>query len=284
MLTLAIQKKGRLAEKSITLLKQCGIHFVNSGHNKLMAPARNFPMQVLYLRDDDIPACVEDGIADIGIVGENEALEKMCDIIKIYELGFGKCRMSLAVPKEMTYSGLSSLEGKRIATSYKNILAQNLSKNGVKASIHEISGSVEIAPGINMADAIFDIVSTGSTLISNGLKEVETLLQSQACLYANKDLSKDKQEIVDKLIFRFNSVLTACDYKYILLNVPNDKIQAVCDILPGMKSPTIMPLKDSNWSSLHSVIKEDMFWDKIEQLKSLGAESLLVTDIEKMVL
>lgn len=284
MLTLAIQKKGRLSTKSIELLEHCGIHLKGTGQDKLKTSSSNFPLEVLFLRDDDIPTCIEDGIADIGIVGDNVVLETETDIEKALGLGFGKCRMSIAVPKQMEYKDISSLEGLRIATSYKNILQKYLDEKSVKADIHNISGSVEIAPGINMAEGIFDIVSTGSTLISNGLKEVEVILHSEAGIYANKDLSKENRELLKKLIFRIKSVQTAKDYKYILLNVPNEKLDVICKILPGMKSPTIMPLGESGWSSVHSVIKEDTFWDIIEQLKAAGAESLLVTDIEQMIL
>lgn len=284
MLTMAIQKKGRLSTNSIELLEHCGIHLKRTGHDKLKTSAVNFPLEVLFLRDDDIPRCVEDGIADIGIVGDNVVLETASDIEKVMPLGFGKCRMSIAIPKHEEYKDLSSLKGKRIATSYDHILRNYLNKNDVKAEIHKISGSVEIAPGINMSEAIFDIVSTGSTLISNGLKEVETILESEASIYCNNSLDKEKKDLIDKLCFRIRSVNTAKDYKYILLNVPNNKLDLVCDILPGMKSPTIMPLGEEGWSSVHSVIKEDIFWDVIEQLKDAGAESLLVTDIEKMIL
>jgi ATP phosphoribosyltransferase len=284
MLTLAIQKKGRLSTNSIQLLEQCGIHLKGTGQDKLKTSSINFPLEVLFLRDDDIPSCVEDGIADIGIVGDNVVLETESDIEKVMPLGFGKCRMSIAVPKSMEYINISSLEGKRIATSYDKIIQKYLDEKGVKADIHKISGSVEIAPGIDMAEAIFDIVSTGSTLISNGLKEVETIIRSEASIYCNKSLSEEKRDLINKLIFRIRSVNTAKDYKYILLNVPNEKLEMVCDILPGMKSPTIMPLGEEGWSSIHSVIKEDIFWDVIEQLKDAGAESLLVTDIEKMIL
>jgi len=284
MLTMAIQKKGRLSTNSIELLEHCGIHLKRTGHDKLKTSAINFPLEVLFLRDDDIPQCIEDGIADIGIVGDNVVLETGSDIEKVMPLGFGKCRMSIAVPKHLEYKDITSLEGKRIATSYDHILQQFLDKNGVNADIHKISGSVEIAPGINMSEGIFDIVSTGSTLISNGLKEVETILQSEASIYCNNSLDEEKRDLINKLCFRIRSVNTAKDYKYILLNVPNNKLDLVCDILPGMKSPTIMPLGEEGWSSVHSVIKEDIFWEVIEQLKDAGAESLLVTDIEKMIL
>ncbi len=284
MLTMAIQKKGRLSTSSIELLEHCGIHLKRTGHDKLKTSAVNFPLEVLFLRDDDIPQCVEDGIADIGIVGDNVVFETASDIEKVMPLGFGKCRMSIAVPKHVEYKDITSLEGKRIATSYDHILQNYLDKNNVNAGIHKISGSVEIAPGINMSEAIFDIVSTGSTLISNGLKEVEIILESEASIYSNNSLDKDKKDLIDKLCFRIRSVNTAKDYKYILLNVPNNKLDLVCNILPGMKSPTIMPLGKEGWSSVHSVINEDIFWDVIEQLKDAGAESLLVTDIEKMIL
>ncbi len=284
MLTMAIQKKGRLSTSSIELLEHCGIHLKKTGHDKLKTSAVNFPLEVLFLRDDDIPRCVEDGIADIGIVGDNVVFETASDIEKVMPLGFGKCRMSIAVPKHVEYKDITSLEGKRIATSYDHILQNYLDKNNVNAGIHKISGSVEIAPGINMSEAIFDIVSTGSTLISNGLKEVEIILESEASIYSNNSLDKDKKDLIDKLCFRIRSVNTAKDYKYILLNVPNNKLDLVCNILPGMKSPTIMPLGKEGWSSVHSVINEDIFWDVIEQLKDAGAESLLVTDIEKMIL
>ncbi|MEA3392528.1 MAG: ATP phosphoribosyltransferase [Candidatus Marinimicrobia bacterium] len=281
---MAIQKKGRLSTSSIELLEHCGIHLKRTGHDKLKTSAVNYPLEILFLRDDDIPRCIEDGIADIGIVGDNEVLETASNIKKIMPLGFGKCRMSIAIPKHVEYKDITSLEGKRIATSYDHILQNYLDKNFVKAGIHKISGSVEIAPGIDMSEAIFDIVSTGSTLISNGLKEVETILESEAGIYCNNSLDKDKKDLIDKLCFRIRSVNTAKDYKYILLNVPNNKLDLVCEILPGMKSPTIMPLEEEGWSSVHSVIKEDIFWDVIEQLKDAGAESLLVTDIEKMIL
>ncbi len=284
MLTLAIQKKGRLSTKSIELLEHCGIHLKNTGHDKLKTSAVNFPLEVLFLRDDDIPQCVEDGIADMGIVGDNEVLETGADLEKIMGLGFGRCRMSIAIPKHEEYKNISALEGKRIATSYSNILQKYLNDKGVNADIHKISGSVEIAPGINMSDAIFDIVSTGSTLISNGLKEVEKIIESEASIYCNKSINEEKRILIKKICFRIRSVNMAKNYKYILLNVANEKLDLVCDILPGMKSPTIMPLGEEGWSSVHSVIKEDMFWDVIEQLKDAGAESLLVTDIEKMIL
>ncbi len=284
MITLAIQKKGRLASASMELLNDCGIHLHNTGSDKLKTAAVNFPVELLFLRDDDIPRYVEDGIADIGIVGDNVVLESGAGIERILPLGFGKCRMSLALPKYVDYNGIHDLDGKRIATSYDHILKKFLKAKGIRAEIHKISGSVEITPGIDMADAIFDIVSTGSTLISNGLKEVETILESEASVYAHRELSDEKKATINDLCFRIQSVNTAKDHKYILLNVPNEKLETVCRILPGMKSPTIMPLGEAGWSSVHSVIQEDRFWELIQQLKEAGAESLLVTDIEKMIL
>ncbi|MDD3715733.1 MAG: ATP phosphoribosyltransferase [Candidatus Marinimicrobia bacterium] len=284
MLTLAIQKKGRLATGSLELLEHCGIHFEHNGQEKLKTEALNFPLEMLFLRDDDIPRYVEDGVADIGIVGENVALESAADILKVLPLGFGKCRMSIAVPKHLAYTGVQDLQDKRIATSYPRLLKKFLNRNKVSAQIHEISGSVEITPGINMADAIFDIVSTGSTLISNGLREVELVLHSEAAVYRNRRLNPGKLALLENLCFRIQAVNKAKDHKYILLNVPNEKLEQVCRILPGMKSPTIMPLGEPGWSSVHSVIKEDKFWEIIQQLKDAGAESLLVTDIEKMIL
>jgi ATP phosphoribosyltransferase len=283
MLTLAVQKSGRLNEKTTVLLNDCGISFINGGTNKLRAPASNFPLQILYLRDDDIPECVADAAADIGIVGENIYVEtgKKLDLIK--RLGFAKCRLSVAVPKHTKYQSRADLNGWSIATSYPRILQNFLDNNGLSASIHQISGSVEVAPGIGMADAIFDIVSTGSTLLSNGLKEVETVMDSEAVIIANPDLDEDKKNVLDKLVFRISAVKKARDYKYILLNTPNDKIEEICRILPGMKSPTIMPLATSDWSSLHSVIREDDFWHNIEKLKKVGAEGILIIPIEKMI-
>ena len=241
-------------------------------------------MEVLFLRDDDIPQYVEQGIADIGIVGENEVLEKQKTVTTVRSLGFAGCRMSLAIPKNEAYNGPEYFGGKRIATSYPKILSNFLSKNNIKASIEEISGSVEIAPSIGLADGIMDIVSTGSTLTMNGLKEVERVITSEAVLIANKSLAADAQEILNKLLFRIDAVSSAKNNKYILLNAPNDSIENIKQILPGMKSPTILPLADEGWSSLHSVIREDDFWDVIDELKSAGAEGILVAPIEKMIL
>ena len=284
MLTLAIQKSGRLSEKTVRLLHECGIAFENGGSSKLKSNVTNFPMRILYLRDDDIPECVADGIADIGITGENVCREKERPIDIIERLGFARCRLSIAVPKSMDYQGLSDLNGLNIATSYPTILKTFLKKNRIAANIHEISGSVEIAPGIGLADAIFDIVSTGSTLLSNGLKEVETVMQSEAVLVANQDIDAGKQELLEKLLFRIRAVQTAANRKYILLNTPNDRIGEICKLLPGMKSPTILPLSIEGWSSLHSVIEEDEFWEKIEALKNAGAQGILVIPIEKMII
>jgi ATP phosphoribosyltransferase len=284
MLILAIQKSGRLSEKTIKLLQECGIAFQNSGSSKLKATATNFPMEILYLRDDDIPECVADGIADIGIVGENICLEKARPLTIVEKLGFACCRLSIAVPKNTEYSGPSDLNGLSIATSYPNILMKYLEEKQITAKINEISGSVEIAPGIGLGDAIFDIVSTGSTLLSNGLREVETVLKSEAVLVSGPELSDDKKTILRKLLFRMRAVNEARNRKYILLNTPNDRIEQICKLLPGMKSPTIMPLSTAGWSSLHSVIEEDVFWDKIEALKAAGAQGILVIPIEKMIM
>ena len=282
-LKIAVQKSGRLSEKSLDLFKQWWIK-ISNGTRILKAEAKNFPMEVLFLRDDDIPQYVEQGIADIGIVGENEVLEKQKTVTTVRSLGFAGCRMSLAIPKNEAYNGPEYFGGKRIATSYPKILSNFLSKNNIKASIEEISGSVEIAPSIGLADGIMDIVSTGSTLTMNGLKEVERVITSEAVLIANKSLAADAQEILNKLLFRIDAVSSAKNNKYILLNAPNDSIENIKQILPGMKSPTILPLADEGWSSLHSVIREDDFWDVIDELKSAGAEGILVAPIEKMIL
>ncbi|MEO6903281.1 MAG: ATP phosphoribosyltransferase [Bacteroidia bacterium] len=282
-LKIAIQKSGRLNEGSIKLLKEAGIEFDN-GLNKLKATAFNFPLEVFFLRDDDIPQYVEDGVADIGVVGENVVLEKNKKINIIEKLGFGKCRLSIAIPKEQKYKSLQDLNGQRIATSYSVIVSKYLKKNKVNAEIHEISGSVEIAPGIGLANAICDLVSSGSTLFANGLKEVEVILQSEAVLVANNKLKKEQQAILNKLLFRINAVRQAKRNKYILLNAPNNKIDTICKILPGMKSPTILPLVEKGWSSIHSVVEENQFWEIIEKLKAAGAQGILVVPIEKMIL
>ena len=282
ILKVAIQKSGRLNEKSLMLLKECGIRVSHGG--KLRAEAFNFPMEVLFLRDDDIPQYVADGVADVGIAGENVVAEKQKDVTITEHLGFGNCRLSLAVKREEEYRGINYLEGKRIATSYPNILKGFLDQNKVIAEIEEISGSVEIAPSIGLADAVCDLVSTGSTLLANGLKEVETVMNSQAVLIANSSLSQEKQALLNKLLFRIKAVRNAGQNKYILLNAPNDSIEKIKQLLPGMRSPSILPLVDVGWSSLHSVVKEDEFWEVIDQLKAAGAEGILVCPIEKMVL
>lgn len=283
MLKLAIQKSGRLHEDSMNLLRECGIAISNGG-NKLKTEASNFPLQVFFLRDDDIPQYVEDGVADMGIVGENVVYEKDRSVKIVEQLGFGSCRLSIAVVRGEQYNSIQSLEGKRIATSYPFLTRQYLKKNKVNADIHEISGSVEIAPGIGLSDAICDLVSSGSTLLTNGLKEVETILYSQAVLIRNKALDTAQQEILDKLLFRIHAVKKANNNKYILLNAPNDKLQEIIGLLPGMKSPTVLPLAEEGWSSVHSVLSEDEFWDKIERLKAAGAQGILVVPIEKMVM
>ena len=282
-LKIAIQKSGRLSEKSLKLLEECGIKVLN-GAGVLKTDAVNFPLEALFLRDDDIPQYVEQQVADIGIVGENIVLEKQKNV-KVYDqLGFGNCRLSLAIHKEDLYPGLSYFNSKRIATSYPNLLRGFLTKNNISAEIEEISGSVEIAPGIGLSDAVCDIVSSGSTLLMNGLKEVETILRSQAVLIGNDNLSEEKRQILEKLIFRIRAVKNAGENKYILLNTPDSAIKQICEILPGMKSPTILPLAEKGWSSLHSVVKEDEFWERIELLKDAGAEGILVIPIEKMIL
>ena len=282
LLRIAIQKSGRLQEGSLALLKETGLSFSN-GRDQLKTQAQNFPVEVLFLRDDDIPQYIEDKVADVGIVGENVFAEKQKKNVIIKRLDFAKCRLSIAVPRSENYQGVSWLSGKNIATSYPNIVQTFLDKNGIKAGIHEISGSVEIAPGIGLADAIFDIVSTGSTLLSNGLREVEIVMQSEAVLIGSPALPKEKQNILDQLLFRIEAVNSAKNNKYILLNCPNEAIAKITSVIPGMKSPTIMPLKRPGWSSLHSVVNENDFWEKIEQLKSFGAEGILVIPIEKMI-
>ncbi len=283
-LTIAIQKSGRLHDDSMKLLNECGIH-ISNGVNKLKAEASNFPLDVYFLRDDDIPQYVEDAVADVGIVGENVVYEKRKEVEVIDKLGFGKCRLSIAVPRNEDYEHQSNyLQGKRIATTYPVLVQQYLDENVISAEIHEISGSVEIAPGIGLADAICDLVSSGSTLFMNGLKEVETILKSQAVLIRNKQLNEEKQILLDKLLFRIQSVKKARNNKYILLNAPNDKLSDIINLLPGMKSPTVLPLAESGWSSVHSVLDENDFWDIIEKLKQAGAQGILVIPIEKMII
>lgn len=283
MLRIAIQKSGRLSEDSLALIRECGISFINSSL-KLKTESTNFPLEILFLRDDDIPGYVADGVADIGIVGENVLVEEGMQDLAVEPLGFSKCRLSLAVPKGDEYHDITDLEGKNIATSYPNLLQAYLDEKGVKAHIHTISGSVEIAPSIGLAEAICDIVSSGSTLISNGLKEVERVFKSQAVLIAGKDLSKEKHAILEKLLFRIHAVQRAQRAKYILLNAPNEKIEEISALLPGAKSPSILPLAEEGWSSLHSVVNEDDFWGIIEKLKEAGAQGILVVPIEKMII
>lgn len=282
MLKIAIQKSGRLYDDSLKLLKECGIEF-NNGHKQLKAMAYNFPLEVYFFRDDDIPQYVYDGVADIGFVGENVLLEKGKDIDLMYRLGFGRCRLSIAVPKAMTYNSVNDLEGLKIATTYSTLLQKYLTEKNISAEIHEISGSVEIAPGIGLADAICDLVSSGSTLFTNGLKEVEVILNSEAVVAANKKLSIENRDILDKLLLRINAVKTAKNNKYILLNAPNHQLKNIAAVLPGMKSPTVVPLAEQGWSSVQSVVNEDVFWEVIEKLKALGAQGILVVPIEKMI-
>lgn len=281
-LRIAIQKSGRLYDESISLLKECGIDLRNV-KDRLKTESDNFPLEVFFLRDDDIPQYVEDGVADVGIVGENVLYEKCKEVDVLEKLGFGKCRLSLAINKNEDYAA-NYLQGKRIATSYPVLLQKYLDEQKIVAEIHEISGSVEIAPGIGLAEVICDLVSSGSTLFMNGLKEVETILDSQAVLIRNKVLDKDRVSLVEKLLFRIRAVKKAKRNKYILLNAPNNQLSKIFALLPGMKSPTVLPLAEEGWSSVHSVLSEDEFWDKIEQLKMAGAQGILVVPIEKMII
>lgn len=283
MLRIAVQAKGRLYEETMELLGEAGIK-LSSAKRTLLVPARNFPIEILFLRDDDIPDSVASGVADVGIVGENEFVEKEKNAEVIKKLGFSKCHLSLAIPQGEEYENLNWFSGRKIATSYPGILTAFLKKNGINADIHVITGSVEIAPGIGLADAIFDIVSSGSTLISNRLKEVETVMQSEAVLIGNRFLTEEKKEILEELQFRIDAVQTADDKKYILMNVPNQNLNEVLSVLPGIKSPTIMPLAQEGWSSVHTVLDEKRFWEIINKLKAAGAEGILVLNIEKMVL
>ena len=283
MLRIAVQAKGRLYEETMSFLAESDIK-LSATKRTLLVQSPNFPVEVLFLRDDDIPQTVATGVADIGIVGENEYAEKNEDAEIVRRLGFSKCRLSLAMPKDIEYPGLQWFEGKTIATSYPGILSRFLNENGVKAKIHVITGSVEVSPGIGLADAIFDIVSSGSTLVSNRLKEVEVLMQSEALLIGNKHLSDEKKEILAELLFRMNAVKTAEDKKYVLMNAPKDKLQDIINVLPGMKSPTVMPLAQEGWCSVHTVLDEKSFWEIIGKLKALGAEGILVLPIEKMII
>ncbi|MDP4207789.1 MAG: ATP phosphoribosyltransferase [Bacteroidota bacterium] len=282
ILRIAIQKSGRLSEKSLGLISEAGISFNNSDR-KLITQATNFPIELLFLRDDDIPQYVADGVADIGIVGENVIFEKKSPIRVVEKLGWAKCRLSIAIPKSENYTGPSYLNGKKIATSYPNILQKFLDENKINCEIHEISGSVEIAPGIGLADGIFDIVSSGSTLISNGLREVEVVVKSEAVIIGDPNLSAEKQEILDKLLFRTRSVQQGKRHKYVVLNAPKENVDKIVNVIPGMKSPTVVTLAQEGWVSVHSVLEESRFWDIIDQLKECGAEGILVMPIEKMI-
>ena len=283
MIRIAVQSKGRLADDTMNLLDEADIK-INAKRRTLLVQSSNFPLEVLYLRDDDIPQSVSTGVADLGIVGENEYVERggKAEIVK--RLGFSKCRLSLAIPKAQEYNGLEWFDGKKIATSYPVILHEFLEKNNIKAEIHVITGSVEISPGIGLADAIFDIVSSGSTLVSNNLKEVEVVMTSEALLIANKSLSDEKRAILDQMLFRFEAVMNAVDKKYVRMNAPKASLRAIIEVLPGLKSPTIIPLADDDWCSIHTVLDEKRFWEIIGKLKELGAQGILVTPIEKMIL
>jgi len=281
-LKIAVQKSGRLSEDSTNLLRRCGVKF-NNGLGKLKSEAENFPAEIYFLRDDDIPEYVADGVADVGIVGENVLAETGKKIDAVEKLGYGKCRLSLAVPKNFAYQSLKDFNGKRIATTYPRVLGKFFNANKINAEIHTISGSVEIAPSIGLADAVCDLVSSGSTLFTNGLREVETVMRSEAVLTARRDLSSDLQTILEKLLFRIKSVKAAKDNKYILLNAPDEKLNEIVRLLPGIKSPTVMPLAETGWSSVHSVIGEKDFWETIEQLKAVGAEGVLVLSIDQMI-
>lgn len=282
-LKIAVQKKGRLYEGSMTLLKECGID-ISNGNNQLRVQAANFPLELFFLRDDDIPEYVQDAVSDIGFVGQNVVLEKNKEVTVIEKLGFGKCRLSLAIPKSGNIRSINDLRNKKIATSYPGILAAYLKEKQIEATIQEISGSVEIAPRIGLAEAICDLVSSGSTLFSNELTEMETILHSEAVLISNRNLPVKKQKLLEKLLFRIRAVKKAKNNKYVLLNAPNEKLDAICRLLPGMKSPTILPLAEAGWSSVHSVISENDFWNVIENLKAHGAQGILIIPIEKMIL
>ncbi len=283
MLRIAVQSKGRLFEDTINLLTEADIK-VSATKRTLLVQASNFPLEVLYLRDDDIPQCVASGVADLGVVGENEFVERGEDANVIEHLGFSKCRLSLAIPKEIDYPGLEWFNGKKIATSYPNILRQFMQQNGIQTDIHVINGSVEISPGIGLADGIFDIVSSGSTLVSNNLREVEVVMHSEALLIGNKSMDEAKKKTLQEMLFRFEAVRNAEDKKYVRMNAPKAKLQEIVDVLPGLKSPTIIPLADEDWCSVHTVLDQKRFWEIIGKLKELGAQGILVTPIEKMIL
>jgi len=283
MLRIAVQSKGRLYEDTMNLLKETGIK-INNARRTLLVQSSNFPIEVLYMRDDDIPECVASGVADIGIVGENEFVERGVDANIVKRLGFSKCRISLAIPEAIDYPGLKWFDGKKIATSYPVILKNFAKENGINIDVHVIQGSVEIAPGIGLSDGIFDIVSSGSTLVSNKLREVEVVMKSEALLIGNKELTPEKQAILEDFLFRIQSVLIADDKKYVLMNCPTDKVKEICSILPGIKSPTILPLATEGWTSVHAVIDQKHFWQIVGNLKAAGAEGILVLPIEKMIL
>ena len=283
MLRIAVQSKGRLFDDTMNLLSEADIK-VSASKRTLLVQSSNFPLEVLYLRDDDIPQSVAGGVADIGIVGLNEYMERHEDAQIIEHLGFSKCRLSLAIPKDINYTGLDWFNGKKIATSYPNILRKFMDKNGIKADIHVITGSVEISPGIGLADGIFDIVSSGSTLVSNNLREVEVVMQSEAVLIANWKMNEEKHNVLNEMLFRFSAVRSAQDKKYVMMNAPKDKVKEITAVLPGIKSPTIIPLADDEWCSIHTVLDEKRFWEIIDKLKELGAQGILVTPIEKMIL
>lgn len=282
MLRIAVQSKGRLYEDTMNLLKETGIK-INSARRTLLVQSSNFPLEVLYMRDDDIPECVASGVADIGIVGENEFVERGEDANIVKRLGFSKCRISLAIPEETEYTGVKWFDGKKVATSYPKILKKFADENNIDIKIHVIQGSVEIAPGIGLSDGIFDIVSSGSTLVSNKLREVEVVMKSEALLIGNKELTADKQAVLDEFLFRIKSVLVADDKKYVLMNAPTDKVSEIVDILPGIKSPTVLPLASEGWTSIHAVVDQKHFWEIVGQLKAAGAEGILVLPIEKMI-
>ena len=282
-LKIAVQKSGRLQEESLQLLKECGIR-IDNGKDQLKASARNYPADILFLRNSDIPQYLEDGVAHIAVIGQNTLVEKQKDVEETLLLGFSRCRLSIAVPKGTPYDGVQFLQGKKIATSYPNSLALFLQANNLQAEIHEISGSVEIAPNIGLADAICDLVSTGSTLFQNGLEEKEVLLRSEACIAASRRIPDNVKPLFEKLVFRIKSVLAARSHKYLLMNAPNECLERIIEILPGMKSPTVMPLATEGWSSVHTVITEDRFWEIIDELRQAGAQGILVVPIEKMIL
>ena len=283
MLRIAVQSKGRLFEDTMNLLAEADIK-ISSSKRTLLVQSSNFPLEVLYLRDDDIPQSVASGVADIGVVGENEFVERGEEADIVSRLGFSRCRLSLAIPKDIEYPGLEWFNGKKIATSYPGILRHYMENHGIKTDIHVITGSVETSPGIGLSDAIFDIVSSGSTLVSNNLREVEVVMQSEALLIANQHLSTEKQQVLDEMLFRFKAVQSAYDKKYVMMNVPKQQLDKIIEVLPGIKSPTVIPLADANWCSIHTVLDEKRFWEIIGKLKELGAQGILVTPIEKMIL